>query len=170
MINMDSMAPPTISGDNKSYLMTPVKHNKNKNSGKRFELHVNTGKIIGGITIMFIIASIIGVLYLMTPFFSFLMEQWHETAYAIGGGVIVISIFTCSNLYDNKDKSDKDHIKWKLSIMAVVIAITGLIAMPIIIGFNGSLSLLAIIIGVFAIPLLILIICCGIEGLLKIME
>lgn len=166
---MDSMTT-TISGDNKSYLMTPVKHNKNKNSGKRFELHVNTGKIISGITIMFIIASIIGVLYLMTPFFSFLMEYWHETAYAIAGGVIVISILTCSNLYDNKDKSDKDCIKWKLSLMAVAIAITGLIVMPIIIGFNGLLSMLAIVIGVFAIPPLILIIYCGIAGLPKIME
>lgn len=166
---MDSMTT-TISGDNKSYLMTPVKHNKNKNSGKRFELHVNTGKIISGITIMFIIASIIGVLYLMTPFFSFLMEQWHETAYAIEGGVIAISILTCINLYYNKDKSDKDCIKWKLSLMAVAIAITGLIAMLIIIGFNGLLSFLAIIAGVFAIPPLILIIYCVIEGLLKIME
>lgn len=106
----------------------------------------------------------------MTPFLSFLMQQWHETAYAIAGSVIVISIFTCIDLYDNKDKSDKDSIKWKLSLMAVAIAITCLIVMPIIIGFNGLLSLLAIIIGAIAIPPLILIIWCGIAGLLKIME
>lgn len=167
-MNMDSMT--TISGENKSDLMASVKHNENKNYRKLFELHVNTGKIIGGITIMFFIASSIGILYLMTPFFSFLMEYWHETAYAIAGGIIATSIIECSFLYENKNKSDKDNIKWKLSLMAVAIVIAGFIGMLIIIGFNGLLSMTAIIIGAIAIPLLILIILNGIRNLLKIME